>query len=152
MKDLTIVPMKLDEENAFVSKWHRHHAPVPGCKFCVGVAKGDAIVGVAIVGRPIARMVDDGWTLEVNRTCTDGTKNANSALYGACRRGAFALGYRRLITYTLPEESGSSLEGAGWKCLGVAGGGKWSRPSRPRVDTHPTQQKLRWESCSKLSA
>ena len=111
MKDLTIVPMKLDEENAFVSKWHRHHAPVPGCKFCVGVAKGDAIVGVAIVGRPIARMVDDGWTLEVNRTCTDGTKNANSALYGACRRGAFALGYRRLITYTLPEESGSSLNG-----------------------------------------
>ena len=73
MKDLTIVPMKLDEANAFVSKWHRHQRQptCQGCKFCVGVAKGDAIVGVAIVGRPVARMVDDGWTLEVNRTCTD---------------------------------------------------------------------------------
>lgn len=91
-------------------------------------------------------MADNGWTLEVNRTCTDGTKNANSMLYGACRRAAFALGYRKLLTYTLPSESGGSLRAAGWKCLGEAGGGKWSRESRPRVDTHPTQAKLRWET------
>ena len=147
MAELTIVPINLDEANAFVRQYHRHHKPVPGAKFCIAVA-GKDIVGVAIVGRPIARMVDDGWTLEVNRTCTNGTKNVNSMLYGACRRVAFALGYRRLITYTLPEESGSSLRGAGWKCLGEAGGGKWSRPSRPRVDTHPTQIKLRWEVAS----
>lgn len=136
--------MVLSEANAFVALHHRHHKPVPGAKFCIGVAVNDVIVGVAIVGRPISRMLDDGWTLEVNRTCTDGTKNANSMLYGACRRAAFALGYRKLITYTLPSESGASLKAAGWKCLGEAGGGKWSRKSRPRVDTHPTQTKLKW--------
>ena len=76
-----IIPMTLEEANAFVEKWHRHHGPVPGCKFCIGVGD-DHVCGVAIVGRPVARMLDDGWTLEVNRTCTDGTKNANSMLYG----------------------------------------------------------------------
>ena len=137
--------MTLAEANAFVRVHHRHHQPVPGAKFCVGVSDGEQIVGVAIVGRPVARIADNGWTLEVNRSCTDGTKNANSMLYGACRRVAFALGYRKLITYTLPSESGRSLVAAGWTCLGEAGGGKWSRAARPRVDTHPTQTKLRWE-------
>lgn len=153
MRALTIVPITLDEANAFVRLHHRHHKPVPGAKFCVAVAGRSLDVtiepiinGVAIVGRPIARMLDDGWTLEVNRTCTDGTKNANSMLYGACRRVTFALGYCKLITYTLPSEGGASLRAAGWKCLGEAGGGKWSRVSRPRVDTHPTQVKLRWEA------
>jgi hypothetical protein len=120
--------------------------PVPGAKFCIGVAKDGEVVGAAIVGRPVARMLDDGWTLEVNRTCTDGTKNANSALYGAVRRAAFALGYRKLITYTLPSESGASLRGAGWHCVGEAGGGTWNRDNRPRVDLHPTQTKLKWEA------
>ena len=143
---LCIVPVTLDEANAFVREHHRHHKPVPGAKFCIAVALAGSVVGVAIVGRPIARMIDDGWTLEVNRTCTDGTKNANSALYGACRRAAFALGYRRLLTYTLPEEGGASLRAAGWKCLGEAGGGRWSRESRPRINTHPTQAKLKWEA------
>jgi hypothetical protein len=146
MSKLTIIPVSLDEANEFVRQNHRHHKAVPGAKFCVAVADGDRICGVAIVGRPIARMVDDGWTLEVNRTCTDGTANANSALYGACRRVCFGLGYRKLITYTLPTESGISLRAAGWKCIGEAGGGNWSRKSRPRVDTHPTQVKLRWEA------
>jgi len=91
-------------------------------------------------------MADNGWTLEVNRACTDGTKNANSMLYGACWRVTKALGYRKLITYTLPEESGASLRAAGWKCIGEAGGERWSRASRPRIDTHPTQTKLRWEA------
>ena len=142
---LSVVPMTLAEANAFVRTHHRHHQPVPGSKFCLGISNGEAIVGVAIVGRPVARMADNGWTLEVNRSCTDGTKNANSMLYGACRRAAFALGYRKLVTYTLPSEGGASLKAAGWTCLGEAGGGKWSREARPRVDTHPTQTKLRWE-------
>lgn len=146
MVKLSIVPVSLDEANEFVRHNHRHHQPVPGAKFCLAVASGEAIVGVAIVGRPIARMLDDGWTLEVNRTCTDGTANANSALYGACRRVAFGLGYRKLITYTLPSESGVSLTAAGWKCLGEAGGGYWGRKNRPRIDLHPTQAKLRWEA------
>lgn len=146
MSPLTVVPISLTEANYFVSQYHRHHQPVPGAKFCVAVACGEKIVGVAIVGRPIARMADDGWTLEVNRTCTDGTKNVNSALYGACRRAAFALGYRKLVTFTLPSEGGTSLRAAGWKCLGEAGGGRWSREGRPRVDIHPLQRKLKWES------
>lgn len=142
---LRVVPISLAEANEFVRQNHRHHRPVPGCKFTVAVAEEGRIVGVAIVGRPVSRMLDDGWTLEVNRTCTDGTKNANSMLYGACWRAAKALGYRRLITYTLPEEGGASLKAANWKCIGEAGGGSWSRKERPRVDLHPTQAKLRWE-------
>jgi hypothetical protein len=150
---LTIVPMTLDEANAFVREYHRHHKSVPGAKFCIGVEYSlpwpgsDRIVGVAIVGRPVARMLDDGWTLEVNRTCTEGLFNVNSMLYGAAWRAAKALGYRRLITYTLPTESGASLRGAGWKLVAEStGGGKWSRRSRARVDTHPLQAKMRWEA------
>lgn len=143
---LRIVPCHLDEANAFVAQHHRHHKPVPGAKFALAVADGDEVVGVAIVGRPVARMLDDGWTLEVIRTCTTGAKNANSMLYGACWRAAKALGYTRLGTYTLPEESGASLRAAGWRLVGEAGGGSWSRQSRPRVDKAPLQRKLRWEA------
>lgn len=143
---LTIIPCDLTDANAFVAKHHRHHKPVPGHKFSLAAQLGESIVGVAIVGRPVSRMLDDGWTLEVNRVATDGTKNACSILYGACRRACFALGYRKLITYTLPSEGGASLRGAGWKCLGEAGGGRWSRAERPRTDNHPTQAKLKWEA------
>jgi hypothetical protein len=142
---LTIVPITLDEANAFVACHHRHHGPVPGAKFCVAVAEGERVVGVAIVGRPVSRHLDDGWTLEVSRSCTDGTKNANSCLYGAAWRTARSLGYRRLITYTLPGEGGASLRAAGWRCVGEAGGGSWNRQDRPRVDAHPLQTKLRWQ-------
>lgn len=142
---LRVVPITLGEANEFVRQNHRHNKPVPGCKFCIAVAEGEKVVGVAIVGRPIARMLDDGWTLEVNRTCTDGTRNANSMLYGAAWRVAKNLGYAKLVTYSLQEESGSSLRGAGWHCVGKVGGGTWNRTSRPRVDTHPLQEKLRWE-------
>lgn len=96
-------------------------------------------------GRPVSRMLDDGLTLEVTRVASDGTPNACSMLYGACRRATFALGYKKLVTYTLGTEPGSSLHGAGWKLIGEAGGGSWSRGSRPRVDSHPLQSKLRWE-------
>jgi hypothetical protein len=142
---LELVPITLAEANEFVRQHHRHHQPVPGSKFQVAVSNGTAIVGVAIVGRPVARMLDDGWTLEVNRTCTDGTPNANSKLYGACTRAAWALGYRKLITYTLNSESGISLTAAGWKCIGERKGRSWSCPSRPRVDLHPLQDKFCWE-------
>lgn len=143
---LELVPISLDEANEFVRTQHRHNQPVPGAKFTVGCASDGVIVGVAIVGRPVARMADDGWTLEVNRVCTDGTRNANSFLYGAVRRAAWALGYRKLVTYTLPSESGASLRAAGYRLIGEAGGGSWSREARPRVDTHPLQAKLKWES------
>jgi hypothetical protein len=144
---LVIVPINMAEANAFIARHHRHHDPVRGCKFCIAV--GDPklawCVGVAIVGRPVSRHLDDCWTLEVVRCCTDGTHNAPSMLYRACWRAARELGYRKLITYTLPEEGGASLRGAGFRLIGERGGGSWSRPSRPRVDTHPMQQKFLWE-------
>ena len=145
---LTLTPINLDEANAFVATHHRHHKPVPGAKFCVAVSDGDTVRGVVIVGRPVARMSDNGFTLEVNRCCTDGTKNACSILYGAARRAAWALGYKRLVTYTLPQEGGASLRAAGWKLLGTAGGGNWNVKSRPRVDTAEILrgQKLLWEA------
>lgn len=142
---LQITPITLREANEMVAKLHRHHQPVAGCKFCVAVSEGDMIRGVAIIGRPVSRMMDDGWTLEVNRCCTDGTRNACSMLYRSAWRAASAMGYRRLITYTLEAEGGSSLRGAGFRLVGQRGGGSWSREARPRVDTHPTQTKLLWD-------
>jgi hypothetical protein len=143
---LELIPLTLDEANAFVAAHHRHHRPVVGAKFCIGAAEGDTVHGVVIVGRPVARFLDDGWTLEVTRLCTDGVKDGCSKLYGAARRATFALGFRRLITYTLPEEGGASLRAAGWRLIGERGGGTWNRRSRPRVDTHPLQAKLLWEA------
>jgi hypothetical protein len=119
-----------------VELWHRHHKPPVGHKFSIGVADDDMVLrGVIIVGRPVARHFDDGATLEVTRSATDGTPNANSMLYGAARRATFALGYTRLVTYTQEGESGSSLRGAGFKVVGqraVRTG--WDTPSRPRED------------------
>jgi hypothetical protein len=142
---LSVVPIELAEANAFVALHHRHHKPTVGHRFSLGAALEGRVVGVAIVGRPVSRHLQDGWTVEVNRVATDGTDNACSFLYGACRKVAFALGYTRIITYTLPEEGGASLRGAGFKLLGERGGGSWSVPSRPRVDKHPLQTKLLWE-------
>lgn len=141
---LHLIPMTLAEANMFVEKHHRHHKPVPGAKFTIGVEKDGNVVGVAIVGRPVSRMLNDGWTLEVNRTCTNGVKNTNSFLYAAAWKATKALGFKKLITYTLPEEGGASLRGAGWKLLGEAGGGSWNCKSRPRVDMHPLQVKFKW--------
>lgn len=143
---LELVPITFSEAQEFVRLYHRHHAPPVGHKFSIGVSDGKQIVGVATVGRPVNRSLDDGWTLEVNRTCTDGARNANSMLYGAAWRATQALGYKRLVTYTLPSESGASLRAAGWRCIGEAGGGTWNHKSRPRVDKHPLQTKLRWEA------
>jgi hypothetical protein len=142
---LRAIPIELEEANAFVAGFHRHHKPATGHKFSIGAALAEKIVGVCIVGRPVSRMRDDGETLEVTRLCTDGTRNACSFLYGAAARAAFALGYRRIGTYTLPDEGGASLRAAGWKLIGQRGGGSWSRGSRPRVDAAPLQTKLLWE-------
>lgn len=142
---LVIVPVKLAEANAFVLRHHRHHKPAVGHRFSLGVALGGEIVGVAIAGRPVARGLDDGWTLEVTRVATDGTPNACSKLYAACWKVARAMGYRRIGTYILSEEPGTSLRAAGWRLIGTVPGRSWSCDSRPRVDTHPLQDKLRWE-------
>lgn len=151
---LRVVPISLEEANAFVAKHHRHHSPVVGHKFSVAVAANliDSepllVCGVAVVSRPVSRVLDDGWTLEITRCCTDGSANACSMLYRTCWRAARAIGYTTLITYTIPEEGGASLRGAGFKVVGERGGGSWSRSNRPRVDTHPLQTKLLWEVCA----
>lgn len=144
------MPLDLKDANELVMRWHRHHKPVIGHKFSIGVAEfvleGDWVVhGVAICGRPVARLEDRGLTLELTRLATDGTRNACSILYRASWRAARELGYERLITYTLPEEGGASLRGAGFKLLGQCGGGSWSRETRPRIDKHPLQKKIKWE-------
>jgi hypothetical protein len=145
---LILTPLTLAEANAFVTEHHRHHKPAVGHKFSLGAAVADQIVGVAIIGRPVSRHRDDGETMEVTRLCTDGTRNACSFLYGAAAKATFALGYRRLGTYTLPEEGGASLRGAGWKLIGERGGQPWHNPKqgRPRVDVLPLQRKLLWEA------
>ena len=143
---LEIVPITLAEANEFVKINHRHHGEVVGHKFSIAVAQEEKVDGVAIVSRPIGRRFDNGWTLEVNRCCTDGTKNACSMLYSASWRAAKAMGYKRLITYILKEENGTSLYASNWRLVGEAGGGSWSVKSRPRVDKHPLQKKLLFEA------
>jgi hypothetical protein len=143
---MRVTPTTLAEANAFVTEHHRHHKPVIGHKASIAASNDGVVVGVAILSRPVARHADDGWTVEITRLCTDGTRNAASFLLGASRRLGFALGYMRVITYTLSEEGGASLRGAGFRVLGEAGGGSWSRKDRPRVDKHPLQVKIKWES------
>lgn len=118
---LTLTPVSLAEANAFVAQHHRHHKPVTGHKFSIGCTADGRIVGVAIVGRPVSRYLDNGLTLEVNRLCTDGTKNACSMLYAA-----------------------------GWTCAGLAGGKRWTGSRRPAADLYPAQMKYRYEKTSKM--
>lgn len=156
-KRLVAVPVDFDEACLFVERLHRHHKPPPGHKFSIGAAYQGEIIGVAIVGRPVSRALDDGLTLEVTRLCTDGIRRTVvdrrgrnhslgvcSFLYGAARRATFALGYRRLGTYILTSEPGTSLRAAGWRLIGEVKGRSWGCPSRPRVDKHPLQDKLRF--------
>lgn len=132
---LLVVPVSFTEACAFVAAHHRHHQPPTGHKFSIGVTSGDLLVGVAIVGRPVARSYDDGRTLEVSRTATDGTPNANSMLYAAAWRAAKAMGYDRLITYTQAGETGASLRAAGWRVIASRPPRPgWNAPSRPRED------------------
>lgn len=145
---LYVAPCDLDTANAFVSLHHRHHKPVPGSKINLAVIDEQGMMrGVAIIGRPVARKLDDGLTLEVNRVAVDGCPNACSALYGASRKAVFAQGYARLITYTLQSESGASMRGAGWQRVKETEGSKgWlNRPGRT-INAVQILNKWRWET------
>ena len=152
---LEIRPITLKEANLYVARLHRHNMPTNGHKFSVACYDGERLCGVAIAGRPIARNLDDGMTIEICRVCTDGTRNACSILYGACARCAKAMGYKKVVTYTLESESGASLKASGFTNAGYAGGGTWSVPSRPREiaqitlfgeqEKYPICKKIRWE-------
>ena len=149
---LDLQPIDQDEAFLFIAQHHRHHLPPVGWKFGIAVSQENfdgarVVVGVITVGRPVARMLDNGWTLEVTRCCcAEGHPGAASMLYAAAWRACKALGYKRLITYTLKTESGGSLRAMGWKCLGDAGGRSWHRENRARVDKAPTEQKTLWEA------
>ncbi len=146
---LRLVPVDWETICRFTSEWHRHHKPPTGWKFGTGVADDDDVLrGVASVGRCVAAAFNDGMTLEVNRTATDGYPNANSMLYGAAARATFAMGYRRLVTYTQEGESGSSLKAAGWHIVAQRPARKgWDTPSRRR-DSHGVDNLPRtlWET------
>lgn len=111
---IEIKPTTLKQANAYVEAVHRHHGRVVGHKWSLAAFKDGRLCGVAIVGRPTGRRLDDGHTLEVTRLCTDGTRNACSALYAACARRARREGYDKIITFTLQSETGASLKAAGW--------------------------------------
>jgi hypothetical protein len=140
------VPLHLREANEFVAKHHRHNLPTVGGKFAVGAAVDGKLVGVAIAGRPVARRLDDGRTLEILRVCTDGTLNANSFLYGRIKRIGQLMGYSKILTYTLEEESGASLRAVGAQVVGLVQPKEWSVPSRPRESQAVYgKAKVKWE-------
>lgn len=149
LEKLRIIPIFQDEAFAFIRLHHRHHKPPVGSFAQVAVSLGDKVVGVAVIGRPVSRVLQDGFTAEVVRLCSDGTPNVCSMLYSACWRICREMGYTRLITYILASEPGTSLKAAGWQIIGERGGGSWNTASRPRVDKHPTQKKLLFEKTEK---
>lgn len=124
---LEVRPISIAKANAFVEQYHRHHGKKTGCRFALAVYDGEQLHGVAICSNPVARNADDGLTLEVARLCTDGTRNACSILYGACARVAKEMGFRKIQTYILESELGTSLKASGWKCEGEAGRESWSK-------------------------
>ena len=96
---MEIRPITFREASDFINKNHRHHKATVGHKFSIGLYESDKLIGCAVCGRPVSRYYDDGFTCEINRLCTDGTKNACSMLYGACCRIAKEMGYKKIITY-----------------------------------------------------
>ena len=147
---LRVVPVTRDQALAHLAAHHRHHGRPQGYRFAVGVAEGDRLVGVAMAGRPVARALDNGQTIEIVRVATDGTPNACSMLYGACWRAARALGYTHGITYTQEGESGASLRASGWRLVAELPARKgWSGHSvaRPREvrEGDAGIVRLRWE-------
>lgn len=143
MSRLEVRPIGLKAANRFVEVNHRHHKKVAGHKFSICACRGDVIVGVAICGRPVSRYMDDGTVIEINRLCTDGTRNACSLLYGACCRIAKEMGYKKIITYILASENGASLKASNFTCEGEAGGEIWTG-ERARDNGVPRELKTRW--------
>lgn len=146
---LEVIPITLREANDFVAQFHRHNGRTSrnGGKFAVGLTTGTELIGVAIVGLPIARLLNDGRTAEVTRVCVldHAQKGACSKLYSACWKAWRAMGGKRIVTYTLQSESGSSLKGAGFKIVAQCKPGSWNRIGRER-DWQPIygQKKIRW--------
>ena len=141
---LNVVPITFKAACHFVRIHHRHHPPPIGHKFSIGLCDGQELVAVAMAGRPISRMLDNGRTLEVTRVCTNGSRNACSKIYATCWRIAKEMGYKCTVTYILESEPGTSLKAAGWICDGKTGGGSWDTPSRRRPRKENIGVKIRF--------
>lgn len=137
-------PLTQRQAAEYIARFHRHHGPTRGDIFRIGAEENGQLIGVIQVGRPSARKLQDGYTVEATRLCTDGTENACSFLYARAARVAKELGYHRIITYILETETGASLKASGWVFDGYTEGGSWSRENRPREDKAPTCRKQRW--------
>lgn len=144
MSRLELRPCSFQMARDFVAENHRHNKPPAGHKFSLACFDGDKLCGVAMVGRPVGRYLDDEVTLEVNPLCTDGTRNACSFLYGAACRAAKALGYKRIITYTRESEPGTSLLASNWICDGPAGGTHWTGQRYEQTEIVLDEMKVRW--------
>ena len=146
MSELRLGPIDFHNAATFVGVHHRHNRPPAGHKFSIGCYNSSGLlVGVCMVGRPVSRYLDDGETLEVNRCCTDGTRNACTMLYGAAQRAAQALGYKRIITYTLESEPGTSLKASNWICDGPAGKARsWTGQRYEQQEMELGEMKVRW--------
>ncbi|API59491.1 hypothetical protein BSL82_09380 [Tardibacter chloracetimidivorans] len=147
---IRIVPLTLREANDFVEQHHRHSARTSndGGKYAIGLECANQLVGVAIVGRPIARLLQDGSTAELLRLCTSpaAPKGANSKLYSRAKRIWQLMGGGRFVTYTLKSESGASMRGAGATPVSDVPAARWDRPSRARTAKHiETLPKHRWQ-------
>lgn len=141
---MKIIPCTYRDAKNYIDMYHRHHNASIGCKFCIAVADESGIHGVAMCGRPVSRYLDDGLTLEINRVCTDGSRNACSMLYGACCRIAKAMGYEKCITYTLVSENGASLKASNFTNEGIAGGTHWNGCRNTQKPKSPHEMKIRW--------
>jgi len=143
---MQIKPISLKQANDFVLNNHRHNKPVQGHKWSVGLYENNQLIGVGITGRPIARLLDDGLTLEILRVCTNGERNANSFIYGRIAKIAKLMGYEKIITYTLKRETGASLRAVGAKPIEASKPGGWNRKNRPRENQEIFwEEKIRWE-------
>ena len=142
---LRVVPCSNERAKEYVDVFHRHHGASVQARFSAAVVDDmGAVRGVVMVGRPVARVLDDGWTLEVNRVATDGCPNACSLLYGVARRMAKELGYAKLITYIRQDEPGTSLRASGWTYEGPIRARSWDMPGRRRQDKTEIVERGRW--------
>ncbi len=150
MSKLTLAPITLKAAGRYVRLHHRHNRPPHGAMFAVAAEVNGEVVGVAIVARPVARNLDTGRNCEITRLCTEGHYNACSFLYGACRRAAKALGYHRIVTYTLASEPGTSLKAAGWIRTCEVKATSWNNSTRSRPNTDLFGEELRPEGEAKV--
>lgn len=141
---MTIIPLTLSQANSFIEQNHRHHKRVAGHRFSIGAVMGGKLVGVCVVGRPVARKTDQYSVAEVTRLCTDGSRNVCSALYAAAARAAEAMGFRSIQTFILETEPGTSLKACAWRPIGSTPGKSWDVPSRARDDKCALGRRIKW--------